>query len=171
MVLVPSSVYFLRSERDEIKIPLEAMSSIDAGELPRSDVAIAQRGAEAITFERDLFTVPFGRAYLEGFMASTPDEPAPELVINVKPEGFPVRRTVALGFIAGAAAAAGVGIFYGLQAAQKASTYRMSVIENRDDLQPMLNNVNSTALAANILYGVAGGMLGAAALLWFWPSD
>jgi hypothetical protein len=171
MVLVPSSVYFLRSEREEIKLPMEAMTSIDAGQLPRSDVAIAQRGAEALTFQRDLFMIPFGRAYLDGFMASAPIDPTPELVTNVVPEtGFPVRRMVAIGSAAGAVASAAVGVWYGIQAQQASNDY-MNRFAGGTDVEGKRTSAGSYQQTANILYGVAGGLTAAAALLWFWPSD
>jgi hypothetical protein len=179
MVLVPSPVYFLRSDRDDIEIPLAAaaIKSFDASTLGHRSSELAMRGSEALAFQRDLFAIPFGRAYFDGYVAHASDVTVYETPTTVEirrhpPEGepFPTHRYVSLGLGLGAVGAAAGGVFFGLSASSKASAYQ-SAIGNDTDVMQRRTDANNAALASNILYGVTGALVAGAVLLWFFPSD
>jgi caspase domain-containing protein len=169
--LVPSSVYFLRSDTEEVKIPLEAVHDVDASRLPWTWVELAQRGSAAITFQRDLFGVPFGRSYVEGYLASLPNDPTTALIgPAVESAPFPVRRTVALAAAGGAAAALATGLVYGLRASSLASDYRSAIGAN-EAVQRLATDSDNAARVADVLYVTGGVLLAAAGVLWFWPES
>lgn len=171
LVLVPSPLYFLRSDTDEIAVPSEAVAEIDAGSLPRRPIEIASRGSEAITFQRDLFAVPFGRAYFEGFRDVLPFERRETIRAAVHPEvGFPTRRWISVGLAGAAVVVAATGLERALKANARAKEYGVA-IGDQDDVDALRSESRSFARAANALYGIAGGLMVGAATLWLLPIE
>ncbi|MCK6546259.1 caspase family protein [Myxococcota bacterium] len=167
-VLVPSSIYYLRSDTDEIKLPVEVTPVIDAGTLPLEKVQLAARGAEALAFQRDLFAIPFGRAYYEGYQASAPAE-ASAAFVHTPDEGLPTKTLVAGGFAAGSLGALATGIFFGLKAKDQAADYR-AAIGTDADVDALRRDSERSALTANLLYVGAGVLLTTAATVWLLPD-
>jgi hypothetical protein len=174
MMLVPSSTYFLRSAHDEIRIPLEGRHparAADAGALNGSPIELAQRGSESLAFQRDLFAIPFGRSYFEGFVAHAEVEPPPAaLLLDPVPAGLSSRHAIALGLAGSGLVAAGVGLGFGLSASNQAASYR-SAIGSNDDVGALRTGASQNAQLANILFGAAGAALVSGAVVWLWPAD
>lgn len=165
LALVPSGGYFLRNDVEEIRLPVEAMAAIDAGALPREPHTLAHRGSETLTFQRDLFAVPFGRAYYEGFRARIPIEDELRSTISHPRGGIGPRHYVAGGLAIGAVASLATGIGFGLDARSKAAEFRSAVAPDAE-LMRLENGSRRSASAANILYAVGGGMIAGAVVTW-----
>jgi hypothetical protein len=162
-VLVPRKTYFLRSDRDEIRVPLELVRNADAGSFDIEPIALAARGSEALAFQRDLFAIPFGRAYFEGFLAHPVERPS--LAIVPQKSGFPLHKAVSLaaGTLAIGSAAAGIG--YGLAASAAAADYR-SGVGTDSDLQTIKSRSETNASRANLLYIASAVLFAGAAAFW-----
>jgi hypothetical protein len=170
IALVPSSVYFLRSDQDEIRIPLDALHDADAARLPRTRIEIAQRGSTAITFQRDLFGVPFGRSYVDGFLASFQADAMSQEVDVEETHELGVRRSIALAAAGGSVAALTIGLVFGLHASALAADYRNG-IGSSTALGQLATDSDNAARTSNILYVTGGALLALAGALWFWPDD
>ncbi len=157
MTLVPQSVYFLRTDDSERVIPLDAVASVDASNLPSQPIELERRGAEEISFRRDLFSIPFGKAFYEGFRANPPPavtavRPGPE------PTFFTTPRVVALG-LAGAATAAGVvGAVFGVRASNASDELR-GYVGTAAGADAIADGGRRDARTANALFAVGGGLL------------
>lgn len=169
VTLVPSSMYFLRSDREEIRIPVEVMPRAEAAELTREPFELARRGSEALTFQRDLFDIPFGRAYFDGFSQSKNEDPPAALVLPVGREGMSVKRKLAIGAAAGAVGVAALGVVFGARASARAADYRAAVGSN-SDVAGIAQDASTAATAANVLYVSGAALATIAAALWLWPE-
>lgn len=166
LALVPSGAYYLRNDVEEIRLPVEAMASIDASSLPRAPSSLAHRGSETLTFQRDLFAVPFGRAYYEGFRARIPIEDELRLSTPHADRGIGPRHYLAGGLAIGAVASLATGIGFGLDARSKAAEFRSALAPDAD-LMRLESGSKRSASTANILYAVGGGMIAGAVVTWF----
>jgi hypothetical protein len=174
LLLLPGDLYFLRSDTQEIRIPLElAAVEVDAGDLPSQPAELATRGSEALTFQRDLFAVPFGMAYFDGFAGSVAEEDrsAPELTLTTRASGgLPGTKIAALGAGGTGLLALAAGVGFGVAASARASAYRTGIGDD-DDLLPLRDESQSLAARANALYAVGGGLLVTGLVLWLWPDE
>lgn len=157
MTLVPQSVYFLRSDDSERIIPLDAVAHVDAASMPRRPIELERRGAEEISFRRDLFSIPFGKAFFEGFRANPPPT-----VTAVRPPRedvfFTTPRVVALS-LAGAAAAAGItGAIFGARASNASDALR-TYVGTDSGADAIADGGRRDARTANALFAVGGGLL------------
>lgn len=164
LALVPSGDYYLLSDAEEIRLPADAMASIDAGRLARAPRSVATRGTETMSFQKELFSIPFGRAYYEGFRANAADE---ALRLELPPEeAMRVHRVVSGGLAVGALAAIATGIGFGIDAGNKARDYR-SVLASDAELTRLHDASVRGSRTANVLYAVGGGMVAGAVITWF----
>lgn len=157
MTLVPQPVYFLRSEADERMIPLDAVAMVDASKLEKRPIDLAGRGAEELSFRRDLFGIPFGKAFFEGFRANRP-KPAPAVVLTTEPTFFTTPRVVALGLAGSAVAVGVVGAVFGAKASAAADDHA-AFVGNRADADVLAAASRRDARTANVLFAVGGGLL------------
>lgn len=163
LALFPSAVYFLQAEDEELEIPSSVVQVADAGRLePRPRVS-RPRSAEVESFRRDLFAVPFGRAYLEGFKAS--DRPFPERVteLRLQDSGPPARTIIGASAVASGVAAAAVGVGFLVASGESAASFR-SAIGDDDDIDPLQDRARRQDTIGKVLIGV-GAALGAAGVL------
>lgn len=157
MTLVPQSVYFLRTDDSERVIPLDAVARVDASNLPSQPTQLEPRGAEEISFRNDLFAIPFGQAFFEGFKANPPPAVTTSRPI-VEAPFFTTPRVVALG-LAGAATAAGiVGAVFGVRA-NNAERNLAGYIGDAAGAEAIANDGRRDARTANALFAVGGGLL------------
>lgn len=169
LLLTPSPMYFLRNDESEVRIPLEGVTSADASLLERSSIALASRGAEVLTFQRDLFAVPFGSGYFEGFRDALPTGGGVELV-RAEPRAVPVRTIVGLSMAGVGAGILATGIGFGLASAAQAKDARTH-IGSTEDVAALGTTSTTFATTANVMYAVGGGLLLSGAAIWLWPSD
>jgi hypothetical protein len=93
LAIDPARTYYLRHdelEEAELKPAQIKPRKIRIGELRFHPRALAARGALEQSFRRDLYQVPFGRGFYDGFVATSGDlpvdgDPAPFLVEELKP--------------------------------------------------------------------------------------
>jgi hypothetical protein len=163
LTLVPSPQYFLRDDRQEIRVDLQAVLHADAGQLPRQDSPVTTRGSEGITFQRDLFAVPFGRAYFEGFRSAPQPEPA-RLVTPHQP-GMSAGRWAAIASAGVAASALAVGIGFGAHASALASDYR-GAIGVGGTVEQIKADSEAASTTANVFLGVGAAAAAGATVLW-----
>jgi hypothetical protein len=167
LVLVPDGeTYYLRGASGERTIPLGAAGRVDAAGLTPAPLEVASRGAEADTFRRDLFALPFSRAYLEGYRASVPDATGAALV--APPVGAS-RRWVALGLGSAAVLAAALGLGFALDADARAAEYR-SGLGGAVDLAALKSTSERHAAVATGAWVGAGVLASAALTTWLWPE-
>lgn len=170
--VVPQPRYFLRDTRGrEIEIPLTVASRVDVGTLAVRDQSLASRGSEAVTFQRDLFALPFGRAYFEGYKgASLPAPRNQAFTAPPDPEVGRTRRYVAYGLGTAGVAALLTGAGFAI-AAQSSGNQFQTFVGDDDDLTVIQNDARSQTTTSHVLFGVGGGLVAAAVGLWLWPDD
>ncbi len=171
LTLVPQPRYFLRNGDRELEIPLGVQAQIDASKLKPRPVALAMRGSEAVTFQRDLFALPFGQAYYEGYRAAAP---APLASAEVwRPQPNPAnknQRWIALGLGGAGAATLATGLGLAWFAQNQAGNYK-TFIGDDEELRSLESNANSATNASRVLLGTGGGLLASALIIYLWPAD
>lgn len=170
LTLVPQAQYFLRNDEREIEINLGLHATLDAGKLRETRHMLAQRGSEAVTFQRDLFALPFGRAYFEGYRAAAPAPASQRAVWVAPPSGETSTRTwVAVGLGSAGLAAAATGLGLALSAQSKANAYQ-SFIGDDDELGSLSASGRGQSTASTVLLAGGGGLVATAVALWLWPE-
>jgi hypothetical protein len=170
LTLVPQPRYFLRSGDRELEIPLGVQVSIDAGQIKPRPVALAMRGSEAVTFQRDLFALPFGQAYYEGYRAATPAPLPSAEVWRAQPTAAnQTQRWVALGLGGAGTATLVTGLGFAWFAGNQASNYK-TFIGDDDDLRSLESSANNATGASRVLLGTGAGLLTSALILYLWPD-
>jgi hypothetical protein len=172
LTLVPQPRYYLRNDTTELEIRLDVVQRADAGELAPQPLALAMRGAEDATFQRDLFALAFGRAYYEGYRSASPlPEPAVTAAMPAPAaSGLGGRRWAAVGLGGAGVAALATGVGLWLAADGKADRYQ-AFIGDDDDLEELGASAQDYTTASRVLVGVGGGLVAAATALWLWPED
>lgn len=168
LVLVPVPTYFLRTESEESRISLTTLRHADASLLSRTPSSVASRGAEHLTFQRDLFAVPFGRAYFEGFRASRRDVEAQGTLRADAPS--PALRVAAFGTAGLAVAAAAVGVGFGVSSGSYAARYRDS-LGTPEELTGFRETSEDHATAANVLFASGAGLALSSLVLFLLSED
>ncbi|MFO0728912.1 MAG: caspase family protein [Myxococcota bacterium] len=166
LLLTPSELYFLRSEGSELKIPTTGMVEVDAANLERTPIALASRGAEVITFQRDLFAVPFGAGYFEGFRDALP---MGERVDFVREHPVPVRTVVGMSLGGAGLGILATGLGFGLAASAAAKDARTH-IGSSEEVAALSSTSSTFATTSNVMYAVGGGLLATGIGLWLWPT-
>jgi hypothetical protein len=167
LTLVPSSVYFLRDDTDqEIVIPLDTIKHADAALLKKRPMLASSRGSESITFQRDLFAVPFGRAYFEGFRASAPStQSSVSLGLHRQKISSETGRPLTWSLGLSGLAVLGTGMGFGLSANSLATDYRNAVGTNLQ-VEEFRKMSVSRADTASLLYAIGGGLLLSSTASW-----
>ncbi len=169
LTLVPQPQYFLRHGAKEIAIDLSTQRRINLAQLRETRVELAQRGSEALTFQRDLFALPFGRAYFEGYRAASPHSSA-QTWAPPPASGLRTRRWVALGLAGAGVAAAATGVGLLISSRAQAERYQTFIGED-DELEQIRRRAHGQDLASKVLLATGGGLVTAALTAWFWPAD
>lgn len=161
-----SSVYFLRTPTEEIRLPAEGRATLDAGAYPRVTSGLATRGAEVVTFQRDLFAVPFSTAYFQGFSDAT-TEPDVVRVLRDPPAtgAVPTRTVVGLAMV-------GTGGALGITAGALAAAAHEAG-ESGEDHEESEHEGGAATLrtTSTVLVGTAVGLAVTGLVVWLWPSD
>jgi hypothetical protein len=162
----PASTYFLHVGTDEIRLPAEGLAVVDAGKHPRVPTAIAARGAEVVTFQRDLFAVPFSTAYFQGFSDATTEPDIVRVVRSPEAGAGPATRTVvgvAMLGTGGVLAATGVGLALAAHEADEGT-------EEREEGRSTAGG-DTLRTASTVLLGSALGLAVVGLGVWLWPSE
>ncbi len=166
LLLVPQSAYVLQDGASRIVLPLDVVRTADAGAFARVPTEVVARGSTLLAFQRDLFAVPFGRAWYEGFAASRrPDRLG--LKMSRPSEPSSVRPAVGVSLLVLGAGAAIAGMVFGLEAEQAASDHR-TAIGTRAEVQGLRSLADERATIAHVLFLSAGLLAGAGALTLVW---
>jgi hypothetical protein len=173
LTLVPRELYYLRSDDLEIRVPAGVLKTADASALPSQPIALAMRGSESDEFRRNLFALPFGRAYFEGYRASLPSPGGRSRAEALQPPaergGLSGKRVAAL-TVAGAGAASLVAsLVVGLGVQDLRDQYARAVGDG-DDLARLEGQIDDRVLATNLLLGAGIGLVVTGATLWLWPE-
>lgn len=167
--LVPQPTYFLKNEAQEIRIALGDRRTVDAGRFERQPTTLARRGSAERAFREDLFAIPFGRAWFEGFRAA---ELVSDVGVDLETEappapGWSSRHWVASGLFVGAVGAAVAGGLLAVEAEATASQYRVA-IGSTDQISALRDQANEQATLSRLLFGVAAGLVGGGILTLAW---
>lgn len=163
--LVPRPRYYLRSARDERVVNLELSAHVDGSTLAPARITLASRGAEAAAFQRDLFAVPVGPAYLEGFSAAqTTELPILEQNLDLD-DGWSTTTIAALGLGGAAIASFAVSAGLGIHANAVAAEYRGAIGVGAAVDELRLSS-ESAATSSNVLLGVGAAVAVGALVLW-----
>ncbi|MEL6188153.1 MAG: hypothetical protein AAFU79_26305, partial [Myxococcota bacterium] len=92
LTLVPREAYFLRNEKEQVVLPVRVSRTADASQFRRRRLTLAARGGPARAFREDLFAVPFGAAWMDGYRASQSSLTASAEAPSLDP-GWGVRET------------------------------------------------------------------------------
>jgi hypothetical protein len=114
--------YYVRRARDtaedseEVTVPSRGRR-VDVGQLEWHPRVVAARGSIEQTFRNDLFTVPFGRGFYDGFVATSGDLPveggAPFVVASAPPPSVGAHR-LSVGYLFSGVPAGAAGYSHGV---------------------------------------------------------
>lgn len=118
-VLVPAAHgYFLRKdELEESEISASAPLFVDLEDARFSRVTLASRGAVEESFRRDLYRVPYGKRFYDGFVATSGDLPvedAPALVAASLDDEIRAHHRLGAGYMISPSPVAEAGISHAL---------------------------------------------------------
>jgi len=162
LALVPASAYFLQAEDREIEIPTAALRYADVGRLVPRPRASRPRSAEVESFRKDLFAVPFGPAYFEGFRASSPSVSSPTK-LRLQADGPRPRKVAGISVLVGGVAAAAVGVGFLVASGDTATDFRQAIGDD-DAIDALGDRARRQDTIGKVLIGV-GAALGAAGIL------
>lgn len=157
--------HVLRSAGFEIPIPSTALRSIEARHLKRSALSVRRRGSVQVSFREDLFAVPFGRAFYDGY-ATRPATTPWALRAEVEPEGS-VRPVIGASLAGLGVVSAAAGVTLALLAQADARAYREG-IGLASDLEAVRSRAQGRRTASSVLLGLGGALAAAGALVWAW---
>ena len=168
LVLVPSEGYYLHSDTAAVAVPSELAHDLDASRLSLRPSALNARGAEERSFRRHLFSVPFGRAYFEGFRASMRE--APSQLVAQSPTEWTTREWIAASAIGGAAASLATAIGFGLSYNGLKDDFS-GAIGSRAELEDLQGRADAHRTIANTAFVTAAALAAAGVLLFLWPDE
>lgn len=180
LALAPATAYYLRRETDEAPIAIAAAGTIDGAGLAWRPKTVGVRGAVHDAFQRQLYGVPFGPGFFQGYVASTG-----ELGARVQRDGVPLpgvieevepgRRFGPWPYVtAGFALAAGAGaVWLGLAADADVESFEKKLDRTGLDDPSLRARVDQQRTWSNVLAGTAGVAAAAAITLFILdgPSD
>jgi hypothetical protein len=171
LTLVPQELYYLRSDGLEIRVPTGVLQAANAADLAAQPITLAMRGSESDAFRRNLFALPFGPAYFEGYRASLPDPRSRARIEAAQPErrGLSAKRVAALS-VAGAGAASLVASLVVGLGVQDLRDQHARAIGDDDDIADLEGRIEDRVLATNLLLGAGIGLVVTGATLWLWPE-
>ena len=166
MTLVPSGRYFLRdSEDQELLLPVDSLASIDASQYKFQPVSSTYRGSEALTFQRDLFAIPFGRSYFEGYRASAQEAPSPPMTQSIEPTDTASWRPLTTSLAVSGVLALAAGVTFGVMSARTADEFRVN-LGSSSEISDLESQSLQQARVANGLYVTGGTLLLGSLLSW-----
>ena len=166
LVLNPGSRYFLRGANGERTFKATARHRVHAARVQPQPRQIAARGSEDQTFRRDLFAVPFGRAYFHGFSNARARDVTPNpVVVHAPADGWTGHEIAAASLGGGAAIAAAAGIVLGVLASDRAEAYRNDTAPQAE-IDHLRSDSRTFSTAANALYVTSAGLAATALVLW-----
>ena len=166
IALVPSGRYFLRdSDEQELLLPVDSLASIDASQYSFQPASSTYRGSEALTFQRDLFAIPFGRSYFEGYRASAQQAPVDPLTQRVQPTATLSWRPLTTSLAVSGVLALAAGVTFGVMSAQAADEFRVS-LGSISEISGLESKSLQQARVANGLYATSGALLLSSLLSW-----
>jgi len=173
LALVPRKMYFLRSQGLEIRIPTGVLRSADAADLPHAPISLAMRGSESDEFRRNLFALPFGPAYFEGYRASLPDtrfRGRVEARTSAPPSrGLSTKRIAGLGVAGAGVASLVASLVVGLGVDGLKDDLERAV-GDEDEIAGLQSRIDDRVLATHVLLGAGLGLVVTGATLWLWPE-
>ena len=168
IVLVPSDAYFLRSKGTEMVVPGRIAAQIDAAAMPRRPTPLRARGATEESYRKDLFSIPFGRAYMAGYRASLPDRPLAVQTAVAPP--LSTREWTGTSLLGAAGAALATGIGFGVSSGSLESHYA-GAIGTRAEVEDARDRADRHGTIANVAFGTAAALAVTGAILLLWPDD
>jgi hypothetical protein len=102
-------------DHEEVEVRAPGPRRVEVAQLAFHTRAIASRGALEQTFRQDLYRVPFGRGFYDGFVATSGDLPVEDgptfVVVEATPTG---RHSISAGYILSGPPAGNTGISHGV---------------------------------------------------------
>lgn len=162
LALVPQSIYFLRNQYEEIPIPIQAHQDVfDASSLGRRPLRIFSRGSEALSFQKGLFSMPFGEAFYRGFVSSAKvDNPRMFRVpnhIELKKSGWGHQEWISTGLFAGAVGAGALSLAYFLEEGQ--AQKQLDAAIGPQNTREIENQIRQNRTLSQVFLGISGALL------------
>jgi hypothetical protein len=109
--------YFVRrssdlvDDREEVEVPTPGRRRVEVARLDWKPCALAARGALDQSFRHDLYRVPFGRGFYDGFIATSGDLPVDDGMpfVVAGPRELPKQNRLSLGYLFSGAPAGQAG--------------------------------------------------------------
>lgn len=122
VAIAPGRGYFVRrssdlvEDREEVAVPAGGDRRIEVAGLDWKPCALASRGALDQSFRRDLYRVPFGRGFYDGYVATSGDLPVDDGMPFVVAEAHPKdgANRLSLGYLFSGAPAGQAGFSHAL---------------------------------------------------------
>lgn len=163
ITLSPKRDHVLRGMKVEIPLPSTLARDLEADKLAAVEPEQSSRGPVADSFRRDLFAIPFGRSFYEGFASHPPPGAGVTTITNEVPDtDTPVERWVGGSFAGAGVVAVATGVIFGVLANDDAAAYRRGV-GFPEDLADLRSRAQDRQTLSSILVGtgiaaVAGGI-------------
>ncbi len=182
VALADAPFYYLRRDQDEARIVPPRPGVVDEGRLSWRRRELAARGALNETFERSLFSRPFGPAYYSGFVSSSGHVPAiahstPALPVTAaataSPAAPPARR---FGYwphatAGGSLVLGGLALWQGLSAVDDHDRFTRALTETGEGDHALADRIDREQALAWGLGAGAVAAAGAAVLLFVLEND
>ena len=166
ILLSPKRDHILRGKNKEISLKSSILANMDAEKLSQQDIAVRPRSTVATSFRVDLFAIPFGRAFFDGFKVSPPSFSLGTEIPKYRPNKT-VRHWVGASIIASGIVALGAGGLFAYLAQESADSYRVSV-GLPSEVNKLRDQARERELTANILLGTGIAAVAAGALVFVW---
>ena len=164
--------HFLRGQEAAIPLPTTVARVLNADRQPPQKISMRKRGGLAEAFRRDLFGIPFGKSFFEGYALSRPKSlPDSVKVSESVPEAEgpdnTVRHWVGASLLGVGVASVAAGVVFGLMAADDAEAYRTAT-DGIDAVADLRSQAQDRQTVSNILLGagVAAAVSGIVAIAW-----
>jgi hypothetical protein len=103
-------------ERDEAEVRAAGQRRVDVAALSWHARAIASRGALDTTFRQDLYRVPYGRGFYDGFVATSGDAPVEDVSMVQSDQPRERRYRLSAGYLFSTSPAGDAGASHGIDA-------------------------------------------------------
>lgn len=168
LLLPTARSHRLRRGKEEIRIESGAgmTTVVDASTLRRSPVALQSRNGLVKSYRRNLFAIPFGLAFLEGYRLAFGHETGTSIAARAPPPPDRTGRHWAAGaLLVTSIGAVTTGLILGEQAQQSAEQYRTR-IGLPDEVARFRSEARDQETAANILLGAGAALAAGGLALW-----
>ena len=168
LALHPGTRYFLRAEESERMFVASVDERIRASSVDARPIPLAERGSEDEAFRRDLFAIPFGRSYFEGFRSARLHRSTAAvntLSIERSTSEWTTEDIAAISLGGGAVLAMATGVVLGVLAADRASAFRTQT-GSPSEVESLRSDSETFSTAANALYVTSAGLAAAGLGVW-----